>query len=700
MSPVPDYSNHRDAMENGDDELDYTDIEARYHVQVPKGFDRIVVVDGVPIVDDAKEQKLLPVIKRVFKDVGNIIEGGIFHPKDAESGKSKGFMFIEFETADQAVQAVRRGNGYALDRTHTLSVNKFDDVETFTEMDQEYKDPETATLKEKEHLKSWLMDARARDQFVLMKAEEVSVLWNNKTEAPDVGWTDYYVQWSPKGTYLTTFHKQGVQLWGGPNWDRINKFAHPNVKLLDFSPSETYMVTWSSEPFMTPEGESHHVIVWDVLSGSRLRSFSVDPTSMQRDGKAEAQASFQNWPMFKWSFDDKYVARATLGPQGMIQIYETPSMVLLDKKSIKIENLMSFGWSPADHLIAYWTPEAGNIPARVTVQRIPSREIVRTKNLFNVLDAKMAWQSSGDYLLVKVDRAKTKKLSFTNFEIFRVKTKEIPVDVVEFKAGEAVGKVFWEPHGDRFVVLSSEGQVSRVYLYEMQSAQPITKPGATPTLSEVVGNAKLIKQVDRKSSINDCVWSPKGRFYVLAAVRTSGDLEFWDADEATMMNSGEHYSMTDTPVWDPTGRYVISSVSWWRVQSDTGYTIWSFIGNKLHTAVVPVFKQISWRPRPVTLLTKDDQKRIRKSIKEYSKEFEEADAATTSKASQEVVERRLSLWKEWRDYRARCEDDYKKERRARTEVYGFDPDSVEQDEGDFDETVEEVIEEVEEDGWN
>lgn len=42
------------------------------------------------------------------------------------------------------------------------------------------------------------------------------------------------------------------------------------------------------------------------------------------------------WPVFKWSHDDKYIARMTPGPKGAISIYELPSMNLLEKKSIKV----------------------------------------------------------------------------------------------------------------------------------------------------------------------------------------------------------------------------------------------------------------------------------------------------------------------------------------------------------------------------
>ena len=59
--------------------------------------------------------------------------------------------------------------------------------------------------------------------------------------------TETYVTWSPYGTYLGTFHAQGVILWGGVTWEKVMKFEHPGVKLLDFSPQEHYLVTVSAQ---------------------------------------------------------------------------------------------------------------------------------------------------------------------------------------------------------------------------------------------------------------------------------------------------------------------------------------------------------------------------------------------------------------------------------------------------------------------
>ena len=48
-----------------------------------------------------------------------------------------------------------------------------------------------------------------------------------------------------------------------------------------------------------------------------------------------------------------------------------------------------FSWSPSDNIIAYWTPEESSIPARVALMEIPSRQEIRTMNLFSVADVSM-----------------------------------------------------------------------------------------------------------------------------------------------------------------------------------------------------------------------------------------------------------------------------------------------------------------------
>lgn len=64
--------------------------------------------------------------------------------------------------------------------------------------------------------------------------------------------------------------------------------------------------------------------------------------------------------------EDKYFAR--IG-KNAISVYETETMGLLDKKSLKVDNVIDFCWSPTDSLLSLFVPEGGggNQPARVNM---------------------------------------------------------------------------------------------------------------------------------------------------------------------------------------------------------------------------------------------------------------------------------------------------------------------------------------------
>lgn len=67
-------------------------------------------------------------------------------------------------------------------------------------------------------------------------------------------------------------------------------------------------------------------------------------------------------------------------------MYETPECALLDKKSIKLENVQDFQWSPSAPVLSACQAEqsSGNLPARVVLLKIPERTELRQKNLFSV----------------------------------------------------------------------------------------------------------------------------------------------------------------------------------------------------------------------------------------------------------------------------------------------------------------------------
>lgn len=80
---------------NEDGELDFTDLEKKFEVSFEEGYDNVIVVDNCPVVaEDARKQKLIAFLRKIFSTSGTIREDGIFMPmgKDPKTGKfeSKG----------------------------------------------------------------------------------------------------------------------------------------------------------------------------------------------------------------------------------------------------------------------------------------------------------------------------------------------------------------------------------------------------------------------------------------------------------------------------------------------------------------------------------------------------------------------------------------------------------------------------------
>jgi translation initiation factor 3 subunit B len=737
MAPSFDHLREADLddEEFNEDDIDISDLREKFEVQLEQGYDSFVVIDGLPEVTEEQKPKLVKFLLKKLNTVGKTKEE-LIHMPMGDDGKSMRFAFVEYSSPAEAAAATRQLDLVPLDKKHILRVNKVTDIERYGRegrVDETYKPPHIDEFAEKEHLRWFLRDpaGRGRDQFVMFRGESVGVFWNNERDTPEnivdrQHWTETFVQWSPLGTYLTSVHAQGVQLWGGPSWSRQVRFAHPFVNLVAFSPGEKYIVTWSNRPISIPD-EGHpalsidddgkNYVIWDIATGTPLRSFANLELPKPEEGKPPPK---QQWPAFKWSADDKYVARLVQG--SSISVYELPRMNLLDKTSIKIDGVMDFDWAPAtvqregvksyEQLFCYWTPEIGSNPAKVGLMSIPSKEVVRSLNLFSVSDAKLHWQSEGTHLCVKVDRhSKSKKSQATTLEIFRVKEKGVPVEVVD-TIKDTVINFAWEPKGDRFAIITTTEPVGATAVPPKTAVSFFCPEKAK---GQHAGNFKHLRTLDKKNS-NAIYWSPRGRFVVIATIHNqqSSDLDFFDLDfegekpesdkdltaNLQLMNTADHYGVTDVE-WDPSGRYVATWASAWKHSMENGYHVYDFKGEALREEPVEKFKQFLWRPRPPTLLSKDEQKQIRKNLREYSRVFEQEDADRGASADLAVVEARRTMLQEWLAWREEMEAEITEER----EVLGLpmnpaaellEKKTLEMEVSNVEEerTIEEIVEEV------
>lgn len=676
------------------DDVDFSDLEAQYQVSADFGLDCYVVVDGAPVAPEAKVPILVKVLKKLFNTVGEVVEGddGIYMP--LEDGKLKGYLFVQFKTAAMADAAIAQLNGKKLDQKHRLLVNRLSDIENYGvegNVADHFDEPQVEEYKDVGYLRLWLQDEAGRDQFVQHYSETVGVYWNKKNTEPEPaieprkGFTLTYAKFSPRGTYLFSIHPQGVQLWGGADFASCKRFIHQQVRLIDFSPNEKFMVTLSPVPIQYPdspreqalfpfgqESNGHKLVIWDLATGQPSRTFALPP---HLEGQKEMP-----WPLVKWSHDDKYCARQ--GP-GALAIYDTDTFQLLDKKLVKVDEIVDFEWAPApvylagprkeggDYILSFWTPESTNQTARVLIMQIPERKVIRTVNLFQVSDCKMHWQDEGKFLCVKVDRhTKSKKTFFSNLEFFKLTEKDIPVEKLEMK--DVVYNFAWEPKSEKFVTISrmDDGNANVLIPKNVISFYvPEQLKGKNNTNTKYT----CVKQVTDKHS-NTLAWSPKGRYIVVATIaRNNGELEFFDTqyeeDKTTSTSTGnalvtatkhndlvklmrnEVFGGMTSLAWDPLGRFVAAWLSIWIHTMENGYKIYEFTGAVVRDELVDQFKEFIWRPRPASLLNAADRKKVRKNLREYSAQFEENDAMEADAATREaILLRRLQL-EEWRAYR-------------------------------------------------
>lgn len=129
---------------------------------------------------------------------------------------------------------------------------------------------------------------------------------------------------------------------------------------------------------------------------------------------------------------------------------------------------------------------------------------------------------------------------------------------------------------------------------------------------------------------------------------------------------------------------------------ENGYHLYDFKGELLREEHIEKFKQIAWRPRPPTLLSKEEQKTIRKNLREYSKDFEEQDRIEEDKEKGAIVEERRRILSEWLAWREKETDDLKEERKDLGLKESIDEQEEETVDGEKKEgaVVEEIMEEV------
>lgn len=69
-----------------------------------------------------KYEKLLAFVKKIYVQLGSIVEGGLQMPLDEATGSTLGFAFVNFASREEAEKAIAATNNWNFDKAHALKV--------------------------------------------------------------------------------------------------------------------------------------------------------------------------------------------------------------------------------------------------------------------------------------------------------------------------------------------------------------------------------------------------------------------------------------------------------------------------------------------------------------------------------------------------------------------------------------------------
>eukprot|EP01083_Nonionella_stella_P031964 87485_1 len=641
-----------------------------------------VIVDGIPDLhenqDYARYATILEDAAKEIASKGSKIEPIVYIPHEKKVSKYSeelcidGCALIEFGTPKDAASFSKQYRNMNQDfQLWGLKCYTWDNFTSHDSVADEYQKFTKDQFQNNRNLLWWLLEEKGeqsfRDQYVIRyqgpEFEETNVFWMDENQvktgrklcydaselkAERREMTRQFVQWSPNGYYLLTTHRQGVQLWGGPNWASLQKLEHHRVDQMSFSPNETFLITCNATAYENQNGQRQtpQLKIWDVLTGNLIIDVSyktIGPTiKLRLPGW---------WPIFKWSHDEKYIAKVN-SSKGMtvkakdlnkINIYHIRALSQDDDtydektrfkieklggKSLTVGSLFNMEFSPTDNILSYTCFAQNDDQSKVTLISIPSKKHLKTQTLgFDVKKAHLYWQSQGRYLAINMAHSQSKKNRTTkdhSIGIMTVKDRNMP-----FSRTDNLGKVMyfcWEPDGDRFAVIHdvTKREEPNVSIYRVQD------------MGVDKGSSRLVLTL-KKRRCNELYWAPKGGRLVMANVdktrRAGGELEFVDinkirntGDESQTVKNIIHENMTDIQ-WDPSGRFLLTATTQHLGSTsgdDTRYVVWSFQGDKLFEHKIKYFYQILWRPRPSKLekLQRTDKQKINhKRANEWDRTF-------------------------------------------------------------------------------
>jgi translation initiation factor 3 subunit B len=105
-----------------------------------------------------------------------------------DDGKTLGYAFVEYISPEEAHKAVDALHNSALSKKHVFWVDTAGALEKLQDVPEEFVVPAdlTQAVEARHDIKSWLLDSRGRDMFLIRHDKETAVWWNDHITKPQL----------------------------------------------------------------------------------------------------------------------------------------------------------------------------------------------------------------------------------------------------------------------------------------------------------------------------------------------------------------------------------------------------------------------------------------------------------------------------------------------------------------------------------
>lgn len=582
---------------------------------------------------------------------------------NVQNGKMLGSCIIEYSDADKAREAAEKINNQEFFKGKNFLVCTNEEFSKLAHLNPKYEAPNLIT---RDQLQAWLLDHRYREQFLVRTQDKHFLQWFDhiQKETESVFATKIFESkisktvWSRNGSYLVTLTEKGFSLYGGQSFEFIAFFEHPQVKQVEFSPDERYILSFNGTAIDAPNSENY--IVWRVGTNEKIKVFKAD--------------QHETWGAYKWNYNGQFLASCG---DHQLRIFD---LTTLKRTPIKIQNVHNFEWAPHKNLIIVGANsphrekgQSAEVWGKIYLLDIKKGETLKVEQLkwktitWEFSSCRMHWDPSGQRVIVVFNKLKGKKTS-TVIQIGDLSVPTIPVEEHEFQDVKCV---------------NIDDNARRVAVVSIDPSQKDVQSGTIRFNVELFRvedelKGKFLQKVGvlPERTLSHVLWSPNGTFFALVNTdklsANIGYLEFAFIKNANTVESIKNlkFPYMINAAWDPSGRCLIT-------QSEKGhFAIWTAYGESIYKDNFTDLSQLIWRPKPKVVLPAEIEKDINENLKKYSKMFEEEDYNILNKEKIEKEQKRKQKLDEFTAYLKKKRAQWEATKDERIRLLGFDEENL------------------------